>query len=167
VAWSRFLGPLVCLVASNRTETGPCLFMRLSGFQKCERNCTSSNDNNIIVSEKQKPNDILTNKTAYGDAVTLGSPDWSHDWDNLPTKDTEGHSLYYTVEETSGPSGYTTAYANNEGIQTGTIVVTNISSEGYVLPKTGGSGTGRYLATGMAMVVAAAVLLARRRLASF
>jgi LPXTG-motif cell wall-anchored protein len=127
----------------------------------------SVNYGNITVSEKEKPNDILTNKTAYEDAVTLASPNWSHNWDNLPTKDAEGHPLYYTVEEISGPSGYTTTYANNEGIQTGTIVVTNTLPEGYVLPKTGGSGTGRYLATGMAIVVATAVLLARRKLASF
>lgn len=125
------------------------------------------NDKNVTVSEKEKPNDILTNKTAYGDAVTLSSPNWSHNWDDLPTKDAEGHPLYYTVEEISGPSGYTTTYANNEGIQTGTIVVTNTLPEGYVLPKTGGSGTGRYLATGMAIVVATAALLARRKLASF
>jgi len=96
-------------------------------------------NNNVTVSEKEKPNDILTDTTAYGDAVTLASPNWSRDWDNLPTKDAEGHPLYYTVEEISGPSGYTTAYGNNEGIQTGTIVVTNTLPEGYVLPKTGGS----------------------------
>ncbi|MGO5212086.1 Cna B-type domain-containing protein [Parafannyhessea sp. LCP21S3_E6] len=128
---------------------------------------SSVNGSNITVSEKEKPDDILTNKTAHGDAVTLASPTWSHDWDDLQTKDAEGHTLYYTVEEVSGPSGYTVAYANNEGIQTGTIVVTNTLPEGYVLPKTGGSGAGRYLATGMAIVVATAVLLARRKLASF
>lgn len=127
----------------------------------------SVNCSNITVGEKEKPDDILTNKTAYGDAVTLASPTWSHDWDNLQTKDAEGHTPYYTVEEVSGPSGYTAAHANNEGIQTGTIVVTNTLPEGYVLPKTGGSGTGRCLATGMAIVVATAVLLARRKLASF
>ena len=41
-----------CLVTSNRSETGPCLFMRLPGFQKCEENCTSSTHKLITESLK-------------------------------------------------------------------------------------------------------------------
>jgi LPXTG-motif cell wall-anchored protein len=120
------------------------------------------NDSNIAVSESTKPDDILTGKKAYGDAVTLDSTGWFHDWDGLPTTDSDGHALFYTVEEVSGPTGYTTTYTNNEGIQTGNITVTN-TEQGYKLPETGGEGISGIIAVGAAIAAGAAAALGWRK----
>lgn len=93
-------------------------------------------------------------KTAYGEAVELTADnDWSYTWESLPKTDPSGASYKYTVEETPVP-GFETTYSSNndEGIQIGTIEITNTQT-GYVLPETGGRGTFHLMAAGLLLVV--------------
>lgn len=109
---------------------------------------------------------VIDSNDELVDTVTLsGSNNWAKYWENLPTKNSSGQAYHYKVLETSSSvDAKSTSYSNNGGIQTGTITVTNTLPEGYELPKTGGSGTVRYLVTGAAIAVtAAAALLVRRK----
>lgn len=65
----------------------------------------------------------------------------------LTGTDADGNTVYYTyyvVEH--GVTNCTTAYENNGGIASGTIVIKNTESENpaYTLPETGGAGTTPY-----------------------
>lgn len=65
--------------------------------------------------------------TAYGDPISISSPDWSYTWKNLPktgVEDGKTVNYAYYIKEISVP-GYTIEYTNNEGITDGTITVTN------------------------------------------
>ena len=133
--------------------------------------------NGLTTKSWQDPKQILddTSKTAVGDPVTVSATgNWTHNWDNLAQDDGNGHKYYYTVQElgytvdgtyydasTSGK--YTVSYSNNAGIQTGSITVTNSMPKSYVLPKTGGSGTGGITLLGATVALTSAgALLARR-----
>ena len=104
----------------------------------------------------------------WGDVVTL-EPDqngnWTHTWageQQLPARDESGSEYYYFVKElTTG--NWTLADANNDGVQTGTVVLRNTVYKGYELPSTGGMGTAPFGVLGGAMAAAAALLLARKR----
>ena len=91
-------------------------------------------------------------KTLYEKVSLCGDNSWSYTWENLPREDANGNPYYYTVEETE-VTGYHVIYSpnNTNGIQTGQLVITNQAS-GYVLPKTGGSGTFPYTAGGSALL---------------
>lgn len=65
----------------------------------------------------------------------------------LTGTDADGNTVYYAyyvVEH--GVTNCTTAYENNGGIASGTIVIKNTESENpaYTLPETGGAGTTPY-----------------------
>ncbi|MGN0613516.1 MAG: Cna B-type domain-containing protein [Porcipelethomonas sp.] len=83
---------------------------------------------------------------------------------DLPKTDEYGNLLYYYVEEDPVPSGYNVQYVNN-GINSGTVKIVNTASD-YVaiIPSTGGGGTGKYIAVGLAAVSCSAIgfLLKRR-----
>jgi LPXTG-motif cell wall-anchored protein len=100
------------------------------------------------------------------DTVTLdASNGWEKSWENLPVKDDAGNPYRYAVEE-AGCSVPTkgVAYTNDDGIQTGTIAVTNTIGEDYTLPATGGHGVWPWVAGGAMIVAAAAAgIVARRR----
>jgi LPXTG-motif cell wall-anchored protein len=100
------------------------------------------------------------------DTVTLdASNGWEKSWENLPVKDDAGKPYRYAVEET-GCSVPTkgVAYTNDDGIQTGTIAVTNTIGEDYTLPATGGRGVWPWVAGGAVIAAAAAAgIVARRR----
>mgnify|MGYP005764546527 CR=1 FL=1 len=109
-------------------------------------------------------------KKPYGEAVTLNAGNyWSHTWgedENLPRADEKGNPYYYTVEETEVP-GYSVIYSSNNqnGIQTGQLVITNRAS-GYILPETGGTGTLLYTTGGLALIALAGLMykiILRRR----
>ena len=66
---------------------------------------------------------------------------------------------YYGVEH--GVTNCTTAYENNGGIASGTIVIKNTESENpaYTLPETGGAGTTPCTMGGFLLMTSAALLL--------
>ncbi|MGN0084247.1 MAG: SpaA isopeptide-forming pilin-related protein [Atopobiaceae bacterium] len=125
------------------------------------------------------PREVIddSTSTAVGEQVTLDdSKGWSKSWDDLPKQDSQGHDIYYTVKELSytvgntsydaGAGAYNVSYTNDDGIQTGTITVTNAAkeSQGYELPETGGAGTGLPVAAGAALTAfaAAGLILLRK-----
>lgn len=76
---------------------------------------------------------------------------WSYTWTGLPKADVQGNACTYTVEETA-VTGFTTAYTNNDGIQAGTIEITNTKTTSYVLPETGGIGPAAPVIAGLLLV---------------
>ena len=104
---------------------------------------------------------------AYGEPVVLSKDtNWSHTWkgDEIPAVDSDGQKWYYSVKELDTGLWKTTYSANNEdGIQTGSIYITNTIYSSYVLPSTGGMGTMPFAAVGGMLTVGAALLLAKRK----
>ena len=91
---------------------------------------------------------------------------WSHTWEgkDIPAKDENDEDWYYSVQEVDTGLWKTTYSANNEdGIQTGSIYITNTIYSSYVLPSTGGMGTVPFAAVGGMLTVGAALLLAKRK----
>lgn len=103
---------------------------------------------------------IYTVSSGYG---------WSLTIDGLPKSATvDGKTVYYgyyVVEDSI--LNYTTSYADNLGIGSGTITITNTATENpeYTLPKTGGTGVAPFVFLGSLLCVAAslAYLHVRRR----
>lgn len=104
---------------------------------------------------------------AYGEPVVLSKTNnWSHTWEgkDIPAKDENDEDWYYSVQEVDTGLWKTTYSANNEdGIQTGSIYITNTIYSSYVLPSTGGMGTVPLAAVGGMLTVGAALLLAKRK----
>lgn len=104
---------------------------------------------------------------AYGKPVELSKDtNWSHTWEGeeIPATDTDGQKWCYSVQELDTGLWKTTYSANNEnGIQTGSIYITNTIYSSYVLPSTGGMGTMPFAAVGGMLTVGAALLLAKRK----
>ena len=89
---------------------------------------------------------------------------WSFTWfgEKIPAADgTDKKYCYFVKEVTTG--NWVTEINNNNGIQTGKIFITNKVYSGYVLPSTGGMGTGPFAAVGGMLTVGAALLLAKRK----
>lgn len=109
-----------------------------------------------------------TTADKVGDPVVLSKDtNWSHTWKgaDIPAKDTDdGKDWYYSVKELDTGLWKTTYSANNEnGVQTGSIYITNTIYSSYVLPSTGGMGTVPFAAVGGMLTVGAALLLAKRK----
>ena len=109
-----------------------------------------------------------TTADKVGDPVVLSKDtNWSHTWkgEEIPAKDTEdGKDWYYSVQELDTGLWKTTYSDNNKnGIQTGSIYITNTIYSSYVLPSTGGMGTVPFAAVGGMLTVGAALLLAKRK----
>lgn len=101
-----------------------------------------------------------------GEPVELSKANsWSHTWKGtvVPAKDTDGKDWYYSVKELDTGLWKTTYSSNNDGIQTGSIYITNTIYSSYVLPSTGGMGTVPFAAVGGMLTVGAALLLAKRK----
>lgn len=103
-------------------------------------------------------------------SISLDSgSDWKYTFTNLPLTgtDSDGNPVtyYYYIEEVSVPN-YETSYDNNDGIQSGTITVTNKATENSVitLPETGGSGTTKYIMGGILLMLASILLYIKQYL---
>lgn len=96
---------------------------------------------------------------------TISNTDgWTRTMGNLPLTgtDADGNTVYYTYYVLEhGVTNCTTAYENNGGIASGTIVIKNTESENpaYTLPETGGAGTTPYTMGGFLLMTSAALLL--------
>ena len=72
---------------------------------------------------------------------------------------TEGANYLYYIKEV-GAGGYALESAeNNAGINSGTIKLVNRKTDGYLLPKTGGTGTLMYTMAGLLLVVISTAFL--------
>ena len=104
---------------------------------------------------------------AVGDPVVLSKEEnnWSYTWKGaeIPAKDENGKDWYYSVQELDTGLWKTTYSSNNDGIQTGSIYITNTIYSSYELPSTGGMGTVPFAAVGGMLTVGAALLLAKRK----
>ena len=104
----------------------------------------------------------VINKKPVGNPVTLTDTNGtlSYHWDKLSTSD-NNKQLYYSVEEVSVKKNnvdisgnYQVSYRNNDGIQSGQIIITNTNNkEVYELPETGGSGTKKFILSGFGLVL--------------
>ena len=110
------------------------------------------------------PEPSVEEDTPYGDPIELNPGNsWKHIFTNLPQTgtDTDGNAVtyYYYVKE-DPLTNYTTSYGNNDGIQSGTITVTNKATDTPVfeLPETGGSGKRRYIMGGILLMLASVLL---------
>lgn len=118
---------------------------------------------NVEVTDFTKP-DAKDSKHEVVEEFTFSdSAGWTKNFEDLQESDTSGNEYHYEVIETGSNVAATPLYTNNDGIQTGTITVTNTLAEGYELPKTGGSGTVRYTTAGAMIVAVAMAFLARRK----
>ena len=98
-------------------------------------------------------------RKVYGKAVTLSRDNgWSDYWDNLPKQDENGNEYRYFIEEDPVP-GYTTETDHPNGVQTGTVTITNRFNGGVELPETGGIGRTPVYMTGTALLAAAGAAL--------
>ncbi len=126
--------------------------------------------NSMEVVNYTKPGVKDTDHKVVETATLDASNGWTRSWENLPKSDGAGNAYRYEVVETAcSVAGTTTTYTNNNGIQTGTITVTNTlphheENPSYTLSETGGRGvTGLY--AGAAAVVGASLagIVALRR----
>lgn len=98
---------------------------------------------NSSIDESYNPNSVILN----------ASNNWKYVWKNLAQQDANGNPYYYKVVEVSNIPGYTVSYTNND-VQSGEVIVTNTrtTSQDYELPETGGIGTNRFTAVGLALM---------------
>ena len=98
---------------------------------------------NSSIDESYKPNPVILD----------ASNNWKYVWKNLVQKDANGNPYYYKVVEVSNIPGYTVSYTNND-VKSGEVIVTNTrtTSQDYELPETGGIGTNRFTAVGLALM---------------
>lgn len=122
-----------------------------------------------VVASDSTESDYDITSTRLNTVTLTAENDWSYIWKNedIPATDTSGNPYYYTIEEVNVPNGYTVTYNNNDGIQTGEIVVTNQKNpteEDYTLPETGGSGTIKYIMGGILLMLASVLLYIKQHI---
>ena len=122
-----------------------------------------------VVASDPTESDYDITSTRLNTVTLTAKNDWSYIWKNedIPATDTSGNPYYYTIEEINVPDGYTVTYNNNDGIQTGEIVVTNQKNpteEDYTLPETGGSGTIKYIMGGILLMLASVLLYIKQHI---
>lgn len=98
---------------------------------------------NSSIDESYNPDQVILD----------ASNNWKYVWKNLAQEDANGNPYYYKVVEVSNIPGYTVSYTNND-VQSGEVIVTNTrtTSQDYELPETGGIGTNRFTAVGLALM---------------
>ena len=97
--------------------------------------------------------DMTENPIKIGSSELKGG-NWSYTWSGLPATDETGLPYYYFVKE-NVPNNCDVRYTNNNGVEVGKeeIVITNREKEKlFELPETGGTGTNRFTAMGLALM---------------
>lgn len=106
----------------------------------------------------------ILSDTFYKSVTLSNANQWKYTFSNLLLTGTDenGNSVtyYYYVQE-EAVLNYITTYENNNGIQSGTITVTNTATDTpeYELPETGGPGTKMYTLGGLLLSVLAVLLM--------
>lgn len=105
----------------------------------------------------------VQNKKAIDKPVSLVNTNGnlSFQWENLPKTGSNGAQLYYSVEEVSVTKNnvdisgnYQVSFRNNDGIQSGQIIITNTQNkETYELPETGGRGIEKFGLSGFLLML--------------
>ena len=117
----------------------------------------------------QEETPVVPVGSCVGTTTLNSGNEWKHTFTDLPLtgRDEDGNAViyYYYVEEVSVPN-YETSYENNDGIQSGTITITNKATEnpGVLLPETGGSGTIKYIMGGILLMLASVLLYIKQHL---
>lgn len=116
---------------------------------------SGGSENNPISVEYTSGGHNSSIDESYNTAQVIldASNNWKYVWKNLAQKDANGNPYYYKVVEVSNIPGYTVSYTNND-VQSGEVIVTNTrtTSQDYELPETGGIGTNRFTAVGLALM---------------
>lgn len=156
--WNENTYEYICTVTSNQ----------ISVTVNSNIDCFNSLDCEVLSSSNPGDSGGETPAEPAGELVgtyTVSNTDgWTWTKGDLPLTgtDADGNTVYYTyyvVEH--GVTNCTTAYENNGGIASGTIVIKNTESENpaYTLPETGGAGTTPYTMGGFLLMTSAALLL--------
>lgn len=120
----------------------------------------------VKVTNSYEEGVAVVHPTGYelvGTYTVSASDGWTLTVGNLAATDSDGNTYYYYVEE-DADSGYTVySYTNNEGVNTGTITITNQMEESYELPSAGGPGARVYTMLGALLCGGAGLTLYRRR----
>ena len=116
---------------------------------------SGGSENNPISVEYTSGGHNSSIDESYNTAQVIldASNNWKYVWKNLEQEDANGNPYYYKVVEVSNIPGYTVSYTNND-VQSGEVIVTNTrtTSQDYELPETGGIGTNRFTAVGLALM---------------
>ena len=156
--WNGNTYEYICTVTSNQ----------ISVTVNSNIDCFNSLDCEVLSSSNPGDSGGETPAEPAGELVgtyTVSNTDgWTWTKGDLPLTgtDADGNTVYYTyyvVEH--GVTNCTTAYENNGGIASGTIVIKNTESENpaYTLPETGGAGTTPYTMGGLLLMAAAGFFL--------
>lgn len=156
--WNENTYEYICTVTSNQ----------ISVTVNSNIDCFNSLDCEVLSSSNPGDSGGETPAEPAGELVgtyTVSNTDgWTWTKGDLPLTgtDADGNTVYYTyyvVEH--GVTNCTTAYENNGGIASGTIVIKNTESENpaYTLPETGGAGTTPYTMGGLLLMAAAGFFL--------
>ena len=156
--WNENTYEYICTVTSNQ----------ISVTVNSNIDCFNSLDCEVLSSSNPGDSGGETPAEPAGELVgtyTISNTDgWTWTKGDLPLTgtDADGNTVYYTyyvVEH--GVTNCTTAYENNGGIASGTIVIKNTESENpaYTLPETGGAGTTPYTMGGLLLMAAAGFFL--------
>lgn len=125
-----------------------------TGYVQWTNGATESNP--IEVTYTPCGHNSSIDESYNSDRVILdASNNWKYVWKNLAQEDEKGNPYYYKVVEVSNIPGYAVSYTNND-VQSGEVIVTNTrtTSQDYELPETGGIGTNRFTAVGLALMAA-------------
>lgn len=172
------------LLHNSKTGEGPYIYLYTFTVNSDIEISGDSGDGNVgkVTYTYQEPSiDSTPDESDQEDtpAVPVGScvgtttlnsgNEWKHTFTDLPLTgtDEDGNAViyYYYVEEVSVPN-YETSYENNDGIQSGTITITNKATEnpGVLLPETGGSGTTKYIMGGILLMLASVLLYIKQHI---
>ena len=105
----------VWLNADNKDLNDPSKTAKVTLWRKYTHSGTT-------IDERAKDADGNT----YPEETLTSDSNWSHTWVDLPAQDEAGNKYYYYVKE-EAVAGFTTTAVNNDGIEKGTITVTNKS----------------------------------------
>lgn len=107
----------------------------------------------------------------YKGGLTISADEnWQLTLENLPAsgqmnindRNTDVYYTYYVKEDAI--DGYGVSYSGNDGIVSGTVIITNTQLEGYILPDTGGIGKYGFMLAGVIIMFLAGTIIIKRKI---